>query len=208
MGKRVAHATNVELTMSLPKKYAKSNDLKWSLRFRTSHPAGDDVDGVVLHNARNFIVIKEMINLDFDGIVILPKKILKGYRDGKVEKCLNRILMFNGNIKKARMPRWLNKCNSIPEIIQQLMKRQIWPSVEIVWELDGKIESDFFIGPITQIDDNEFWIHDYEATGRWGYEWFIRFDEILKIKFEDRYSNAFNEFMRSIERPTPTRYGV
>jgi len=192
--------------MSLSTEYAKSKDQKWSLRFRTSHPDGDDVDGVVLHNARNFIVMKEMTDLDFDGIVILPKRVLTGYRDGKFEKSCNRILRFNGNIKKARLPKWLYHCNSMPEIVRQLMKRQIWPYVEIVFELDAKTETDVFVGPITQIDDDQFWIHDCEATGRWGYEWFIHFDEVFKIEFGGRYSNAFTKFMRSIERPTPKRY--
>lgn len=192
--------------MSLPKKYKKSKELKWSLRFRTSHPDGDSCNGVVLHTGRNFIVIKEMIDLDFDGTVILPKKVLKGYRDGKFEKCHNRILGFNGNIKKARLPKWLNQCSSMPEIIRQLMKRQIWPSVEIVWEPEGKIKSDFFIGPITQIEDDRFWIHDYDGAGNWGYEWFIYFDEIFKIEFHGRYSTAFNKLMRSVDRPTPKRH--
>ncbi|UCE50682.1 MAG: hypothetical protein JSW47_11050 [Phycisphaerales bacterium] len=146
--------------MSLSKKYAKSKDLKWSLRFRISHPEGDYVNGVVLHNARNFTVTREMIHFDFDGIVILPKRIMKGCRDGKFERCCNRILQFSGSTKKARLPKWLCRCNSMPEIVRLLMERQIWPSVEIVYGLDGKIETDFFIGPITQISDDKFRIHD------------------------------------------------
>ena len=152
--------------------------------------------------------MRELDDLDFDGVVILPKRVINGCRDGKIEKCTNRILQFSGNIKKARMPKWLYHCKSLPEVLGQLMKKQIWPSVEIIYDLDGKIETDFFIGPVAQIENDEFWIHDYDAAGKWGYEWFIRFDEIYKIQFDGSYSDTFNEFMQSIERPTPKRYEV
>ena len=184
--------------MSLSKKYSKSRDLKWSLRFRTVHPDGDNYDGVVTHVKRSFIVLREMRNFDFDGVVILPKKVLKGYRDAKFEECCNRILRQNGNIKKARTPKWLDNCNSLVDILKQLHKRGIWPAIEILFQADDKADSDFYIGPITRIEENVFWIHHYDATGCWGDEYDIDISELFKIEFDDAYSNHFNSYMKNL----------
>ncbi len=62
----------------------------------------------------------------------------------------------------------------------------------------GKGYVDFYIGPITQIDGDRFWVHDYNAAGKWGETWDIEFSEILKINFNDRYSTEFNKYMKSL----------
>jgi hypothetical protein len=184
--------------MNLSVKYKKSLDKQWAIRFRTRHPEGDNYDGVVTQIERSFIVMREIINFDFDGTLVLPKSALEGYRDGKFEACCNRILRFNGNIKKARNPKWLSSCASIQDVLKQLMSRDIWPVVEILYSLDGKIETDFFIGPIVRIEDNRFWINDYDASGKWGEKEEIGIKEILRIQFNDTYSTEFNKYMRSL----------
>jgi len=184
--------------MSLSRKYAKSKDEKWAVRFRTSHPDEETRDGVVTHIARSFIVLRETCDFDFDGVLVLPKRVVTGYRDGKCERCHNRILRFNGNIRKARTPRWLGSCNSVPEVLKQIKKRGIWPCIGIVFELDGKTETDFFIGRIVRFEDDRFWILDYDAAGNWGEEYDIEFREILSVGFNDRYSTEFNKYMKSL----------
>ena len=184
--------------MSLSIKYKKSKEQQWALRFRTCHPESDNYDGVVTHIERSFIVMRETYNFDFDGVLVLPKRVLKGCRDGKHEKCYNRILRFNGNIKNAVTPKWLNSCQSVQDVLKQLKSRDIWPCIEILFELDGKIETDFFIGPIVRIEDDKFWIHDYDVTGNWGQEYDIDFCDILKIEFNNKYSTEFNKYMRSL----------
>lgn len=184
--------------MNLSVKYKKSLDKQWAMRFRTRHPKGDSYDGIVTHIERSFIVMREIHNFDFDGTLILLKRWIKGYRDGKYEDCCNRILRFNGHIKKACNPKWLDNCSSIPDVLKRLMSKKIWPIVEILFSLDGKIETDFFIGPIVGIENDRFWIQDYDASGKWGEKEEIEFKEILRIEFNDGYSREFNKFMRNL----------
>ncbi|WP_171039816.1 hypothetical protein, partial [Streptococcus pseudopneumoniae] len=160
-------------------------------------PDGDNYDGVVTHVKHSYIALKEGVDFDFDGVVILPKKVLKGSRDGKAEECTNRIIRYNGNIKNARSPRWLNNCSSLVDILRQLQKRNIWPAIEILFLLDGKTESDFFIGPITRIENNVFWIHGYDGSGRWNDEYEIGISEIFRIEFDSAYLNHFNSYMKN-----------
>lgn len=182
--------------MSLAKKYKKSKDKKWSLRFKTHHPEGDRYDGVVTHIQKRFIVLREHMEFAFNGIVVLRKKVIKGYRDGKYERCANKIFRSSGNIKQAKSPRWLDNCESLKQVLEKLQKKDIWPSIEIIYNRDGKTDTSFFLGKITRVGKKAFWIYHYDAAGKWEKEYKIRYDAIFKIEFNDSYSQHFNAYMR------------
>ena len=182
--------------MSLAKKYKKSKDLKWSLRFNTHHPDGDNFYGIVTHIQKHFIILREHDNFTFNGTVVLAKKVIKGYRDGKYDKCANEILHHSGNIKDAKSPRWLGNCTSLKQILEKLQKKDIWPAIEIIFMKGRKTKTDLYIGKITRIKNDSFWIYDYDAAGKWQKECEIYYDEIFKIEFDDEYTRYFNAYMR------------
>ena len=129
---------------------------KWCVRFKTRHPDGDKVDGVVTHVKPSFIVLREEWDFEFDGVVVLPKKVITSCRDGKYDRCSNQILRRNGAMKKLHSPRWLESCETLPAIVAALMRRDIWPAVEILANQDT--DSAFYIGPITSVDDDRFFL--------------------------------------------------
>ncbi len=189
--------------MSLSQKYKESKEQTWSMRFKTHHPDGNRFDGVVTHIQKNFIVLKEQTDFVFNGVVVLAKKVIKGYRDGKYETCANDILRHTGAIKHAKSPRWLDTCTTLKEVLETLQKKDIWPYIEIVYELDGKTETDVFVGKVTRVEKDAFWIYDYDAAGNWLREWEIRYDEIFKIQFDDLYTKHFNAYMRTQTENSP-----
>ena len=79
------------IVMSLAAKYRKSKEKRCCLRFKTVHPDGDDFDGVVTHIKQRFVVLREERGFVFDGLVLLPKRVIKGWRDGRFERCTNKI---------------------------------------------------------------------------------------------------------------------
>jgi hypothetical protein len=180
--------------MRVTEKYRKSLDEKWCLRFKTRHPDGDNYDGVVTQINREFIVLREEDDFEFDGITILPKKSIKGCRDGKYEQCCNEILRENGAIRKCDSPRWLNGCETLPEVIRELKRRDIWPGVETIFA--GNSKTAFYIGPITRAADDCFYLRCYDAAGKWEKEYELTYDEIFRIEFNSRYCNQFNAYMR------------
>ncbi len=181
--------------MSLAKKYQKSLTEKWCLRFKTKHPRGDNYDGVVLLNQPSFIVLQEERELEFDGVVILPKKIIKGCRDGKFERCSNEIIRQNGAIKKLRLPLWMIACQTIPQVLIELMDRGIWPGIEHLD--DEKTSTAFYLGPITGTGDTGFWLYCYDAAGKWEKEYFLNYQNIFKLEINSNYCKHFNKFMKS-----------
>lgn len=181
--------------MSLLQKYKKSLEQKWRIRFKTNHPDGDTFDGIVTHIAPNFIIMREEWDFEFNGIVLLQKKNIKGYRDGKYEACFNAILQQNGQMKKLRVPRWLDSCKTIPQVIQNIKQHNIWPIIERLFN-EGK-ETDFYIGPITEVSDESFSVYCYDAAGEWESEYKIRYEEIFRVEFDSKYCKHFNSYMRN-----------
>lgn len=181
--------------MNLSQVYKKSLNKKWLVRFITKHPDGDCYDGIVLKEAKDFIVIASENDFEFDGILILSKKFIKGFRDGKFEKCFNEIIRFNSQIKKIKLPTWLNKCQHIKNIFQEIKNHNIWPLVEIVFNKGKK--SDFYIGLILGGNEKEVGVRGYNAMGKWEKEYVLDYNEILRISFNDKYSKHFNNFMKS-----------
>jgi hypothetical protein len=180
--------------MSLASKYKKSLDEQWCTRFKTGHPGGDRYDGVVMQIKPDFIVLREEEAFEFDGVVILAKKFIKGFRDGKYERCVNQILRENGAIKKLRAPRWLDSCETLQQVLTTLMRRDIWPGVEIVYN-EGA-DSAFYLGVISGAEDEQFSIRSYDAAGKWEKNSVLDYDEIFKIEFNSKYCNHFNAHMK------------
>jgi hypothetical protein len=180
--------------MSLKRKYRKSFDKKWCLRFKTRHPDGDKYDGVVTQIESEFIVLREEEDFDFDGIIILPKRFIKGYRDGKYDQCCNEILRENNALRKCHSPRWLKGCGTLPDVITELKRRDVWPGIETMF--DDNSETAFYIGPITRTANECFYLRCYDAAGKWEKEYELEYDKIFRVEFDSKYCNRFNAHMR------------
>lgn len=184
--------------MNFERKYKKSLSEKWCMRLETLHSESDNYDGVIMKIQPEFIVLREEESFEFDGIVILPKKLIKNVRDGKYDKCCNEILRHNGAIKKLHIPKWLEKCVTLPQVLKQIKKRDIWGAIEIL--VEERTETDFYLGKLTDIDNEQFTIKSYDAAGKWEKEYQLDFDEIFRIEFDSKYCNYFNAFMKSKTR--------
>jgi hypothetical protein len=180
--------------VDLENKLKKSMNRRWCLRFRTKHPDGDNFDGVVTHIKDEFIALHEERDFEFDGVVILPKKVIKGFRDSRFERCRNKILRENGSIRKIRSLRWLVSCGTLQDVMQEIMTRGIWPAVETLFH--GGKKSAFFLGPIMSTSDDHFSLRCYDAAGHWEKKYKLSYDEIFKVEIDSRYCRIFNAYMR------------
>jgi hypothetical protein len=180
--------------MGLQQKFKKSLDEKWCIRFKTRHQDEDAYDGVVLHLTNELVALGVDRDFEFDGIHVFPPNAIKGYRDNKFESCLNRILTHNGQLKRLRTPKWLSSCETFEQLSSTLMKRDIWPAVEVVFE-DG--DSAFYVGPIVAVGNNHFSINCYDAAGKWEKIYRLAFNTVFRMEFGSKYTKHFNNYMRN-----------
>ncbi|MEO6589938.1 MAG: hypothetical protein ABIP06_11605 [Pyrinomonadaceae bacterium] len=182
--------------MNLEKKIKKSLTKKWRIRLKTSHPDKDNYDGVVICNKSDFVVLREEIDFEFNGVVFIPKRFIKSIRDGKYDKCGNEILRQNGQLEQLNVPDWIFECENLNQILDSLKSQDIWAAIEIV----SNKNSSFYIGPITKIGKRNFRLHCYDAAGKWESEYKLPISGIFKIEFDSKYCNYFNAFMKSKEK--------
>lgn len=179
------------------RKCEKSLARNWSIRVKTKDQIGDNYDGVILNIKENFIALREERDFEFDGIIILVKKFIKSCRDGKIEKCCNEILKINGAIQKIDKPEWLNDCENIKQVLEKMMERDIWPGVETLFKLNKKVQTAFYLGPITNCDKMSFFLKCYDVAGKWEKVYEINYDEVFRIEFDSKYCNRFNHYMKN-----------
>ena len=188
--------------MSLAAKYRKSFEDKWAVRFKTLHPDGDAYNGIVVLLRRMFVVLKAISDFEFDGFVVLPKRVITGYRDSDFEALENEIIQKKYILNELRAPNWLWTCLTLRDLLETLERHRIWPGVEVLFN-DGK-ESAFYLGPITEVKAETFSLYCYDGAGHWEKEYKMDYGDILKIQFGDKYSRYFNKYMKqSGGPPTP-----
>lgn len=187
--------------MSLAAKYQRSLNEKRVIRFKTSHPDKVAIDGVVMSIKKNLVVIYSVYDFQFWSIVVLPKKWIRGYRDGEREDCYNDVIHSLKLDKNLSVPSWLLECETMRDVLCGMQQRDVWPTVEIVYDVGEKTHSAFFIGQIRDLTDTSFAMNIYGATAEWGETYDLDIADIFKIETGDSYSRYFNEYMRKYKMP-------
>lgn len=190
------------MSRSLAPYFRKSLKEHWSMRFRTRHPDGDNYDGIVIAIGRDFVVVREEIDFEFNGMVLLRKGALRGVRDGRFEACTNEILQRTRMSDRLRAPTWVTKCATVEDFVAALMKRSIWPGIEMLFS-DGSTA--FYLGPVKSVSELGFVMKCYDAAGKWEKDYFLRWSEIFRIEVGSRYCRHFNRYMQAkiAEAPCP-----
>jgi|GEM_PF-1861872 len=180
--------------MGLSEKYRKSLELKWALRLKTAIPEWGNFDGVVTHNNKSMVVFREFPEFAADGVLILPKKHICGYRDSGFERCANAILRDGGALDDLCAIPWLDQIESLPQLFQEFVTRDVWPGVEVVFD-DGD-QSAYYIGPVLSADDRGFALCCYDSNGKWEKVYRLEYQEVARVTLGDNYTTEFNRYMR------------
>lgn len=187
--------------MTLANAYKASLSEKLYMAFTVSGKDDDTHHGVVLHIARRFIVLREFSGLEPDGILVIPKQRITNFELGPHEECVNEMIRANSLIRKLNVPKWLEKAAGLADVVRELRRRRIWPSVETVFQDGGATISPFYVGPVIDLHVDEFRLFSYDAAGRWEHPARIDWDEILRVEFQDAYTKRFNAYMRDTNWP-------
>jgi len=181
--------------MSLAQEYRKSLEQRWCLQLKTSLPDDDVYRGIVTHDRPRFIALASLVDFAFDGVEILPKKYIRGYRDSDFERCTNEIIRSNGALEGLTPLSWLDSVQTIRELLAEVHKRDIWPGVELL-KRDAN-RTAFYIGPVLEVRKSDFDLNCYDAAGEWEKEYELPLRDVCRISLGDRYTTEFNRYMRA-----------
>jgi len=170
-----------------------SKRTKGILHLRTKNPDGTTFNGVILDNKKTLVIIQEFVGFEADGIIVIPKRWIRGIRNGKHEQCATKIIHSAKNLGAADDSGWYIDLTKMEEIITYLKTADIWPAVEVLYKNDPSL----YMGFITDVSKSSFRIYCYDAAGEWEKEYELEYSEVFKIEINSRYVRHFNEYMRT-----------
>lgn len=172
---------------------------KWHVQIQTNLPSRENYNGIIIKDINGFLIFHEFFDFQYNGIMFINKNRIKSIRDNDFEVLANKMIRFNKEILKCKRINWVNQIKSTKDIIGLLMKKNIWPGIEII---DKKKKSSFYVGPITRLNKINFGLYCYDAKGNWESEYRLNYNEIYRILVFDPYTHWFNKYMKKYNPKT------
>ena len=180
---------------SLAEALRRSRDERRLIRLETADPDGNAYDGIVMMIHSDFVAICPETDFEFDGIQLVARKHLTGYRDGAFEACWQEILIHSGEINRLAFPAWVEGCADWRAFFTAVRSRDVWPGIEVI--VEGGAESALYIGPVLTVGETSLTLLTYDAAGAWEKSYEIDYAEIFRVDLETKYCSRFNDFMRA-----------
>jgi len=151
--------------------------------------------GIVTHLTSEIVAIQLFDDFEISSVSVIALPRIAEARDNARIRCWSKILAHNGQLKKLKPRRWLDKCQSMADVFAQLKQRNIWPDISLVVDKDEW----FFTGPLTHTEEEGFLIRNYTASGKWEKEQGYRMEDVAVVEFDHKYGRHFRNYMESLE---------
>lgn len=150
------------------------------------------IDGFVLDSSEQFVLLRECVDFDTKGLVIIPSNKITKLRQSKMERSFTKIYKAEKLIDKATI---FNKISleSFILIFKAIKYKYKYVIVENVFQ--GSME--FCIGEIKRINKSSVSILYFDITGKVDNETTtIPFEDIANIEFDSNYINTFIKHLK------------
>jgi len=169
------------------------NDQKFS---RITRKVGEDWDevsrGYIVDYSDDFVVLQETDDFSVRGFNILPIKQFTKVRYNNNDKYYDKIMTWEnekdkiGLKTKADLTNWKT-------IFKTFQKRKM----NLIIECEDPDINSFIIGPVKRVTEKKVFIHYFNAAGFFDEKpTGIKYENITKILFDDRYIDVFSKYTR------------
>ncbi|WDF78889.1 hypothetical protein PQ469_02560 [Mucilaginibacter sp. KACC 22773] len=148
--------------------------------------------GYILNFSDNLILLHEAGDFTLQGYSVIPVKQVKKIRHNKFDKCFKQIMIAEGEADKVGISYKID-LSSWQSVFKSIQATRLNAIVEV----EDPADIIFSIGPILKITTKKVHIEYFDAEG------FISdnpdkidFEDITKVKFDDRYINVFSKYLR------------
>ncbi len=148
--------------------------------------------GYIVDFSDDFLVMQESDDFRLLGFDILPIKYFKKIRYNKNDKYYDKIMFLENEKKnigiktKVDLTDWVSIFNSLKE-----------KNKNVIIECENPEIDSFTIGSIKKVANKSVFIQHFDATGFLDNELTkIRYKNITKIIFDDRYIDVFSKYTR------------
>ncbi len=160
---------------------------------RTIAPGVDETSsGYILDFTDDLLLLQETDDFALDGYCILPVKQIKKIRHNKFDKCYKQIMIAEGEAAKVGIGYKID-LTTWPSVFKSIQAAKL----NVIVEVEDPANKIFSIGPILKITNKKIHIEYFDPEGFiMAIPDKINFDDITKLKFDDRYINVFSKYLR------------
>ncbi len=149
-------------------------------------------NGYIVDFSKKFIVVQECYDFKLMGFILLPVKDLEKICHNKYDKSYEKIMLLENETKNLALKTKLD-LTDWQTVFQSLQKKK----KNVIVECESPKIQSFTIGAIKKITNKSVFIHHFDATGLLDKKpTEIKFKNISKVTFDDRYVDVFSKYIR------------
>lgn len=163
---------------------------------RVSKKSHEISSGYIVDYSKDFVILQETDNFQILGFNILPIKDFSKVRYNKYDKYYDKIMTLENEKEKIGLKTKIN-LSDWSSIFKTLKKN----GINVIAECENPKIGSFTIGEITKVTNKSVSIRYFDATGFLNENpTKLRFKNITKVTFNDRYIDIFSKYLRERKR--------
>jgi hypothetical protein len=166
---------------------------RMTLRATLRTPAGTNVYGFPMAVSNDVLLMREIYDYQFWGMVAIPRNNIASYRSGRYERFAETLLKAEGVTAKVGLLKWKTPMTLKP-IFEFLCRLHIGTSVTTEHQAANAAsgEERFYLGRILSVDDTGLFIRAANALGKWDRKSTrIDFAQVTQVGFDEPYIRLF-----------------
>lgn len=153
--------------------------------------ASETLDCVVVNLSDKLMIVNAITDFEFDGYIAIETDSVTEVRCDIHEQLELRILNNNNELLK-HMTNDIPVSSSLHDLVTYFLGSSIWPAFTV----REKKHDAFYVGPIIAVEDECFALKAYDDVGNWEDTYKLRFIDVRKVIWNNRYLRNFNNYMR------------
>lgn len=175
----------------MDKLLTKSLKKKRPVKLLTNHPDGQSFEGIVIYLTKSLIVIREIKDLEIDGVVAFPRQAISNVIDCPVESQKKELMKRDSNERAEKMTKWLKKVKNIKDLIGYPYKSGEWVAVETVRDDDSTV----FVGSIQDFSGKTFCVSPSLVTDKRKKGRKVRYSDLFRIEIYSSYISSIRDYV-------------
>ena len=165
---------------------------KMLIRIERKNVTDDEaIVGFPIKLSDDFLLMTNIFDFYDDGYTIVKTSDISDAYSKESDE-FYEMVCINENLLKRVDECPISSVKSMKDILTELSKQNFFIVVEC-----EKSEDDFFIGKIKITGENKVVMQSFDALGKWHDENdIIKYEDITKITFLDRYSKMYFKYMK------------
>jgi len=156
------------------------------------------IEGIIFEQTDKLILMNDMTDFNYDGLVIIRKKDLSEIKHTDNERFFKKILDKENITQKIASNK--EQANVILSKYKELLVQVMVTKQPVIIECKYANDDRFLVGPITKVADKYIEVKYFNSQGQYDLkEVKVKIKDITVLKIDSPYANTFYKYAYEIE---------